>query len=68
MAPSSIQVSQETREALKKYKIEDMSYEDVLKIWMELMPPEEFHELYREWQARVAEEIRNSKEWAPLSG
>lgn len=66
MAPSSIQVSTETREQLKQYKTAGMSYEDVIKIMMDLLEPEEFHALYRDWQAKVAEQIRKSKKWEPL--
>lgn len=66
MAPSSIQLSSKTREELKRYKTEGMSYEDVIKILMELVEPEEFHALYRDWQAKVAEEIRKSKTWEKL--
>lgn len=66
MAPSSIQVSTETREKLKRYKIAGMSYEDVIKIMMDLLEPEEFHALYKDWQAKVAAEVRQSKEWDRL--
>lgn len=66
MGLSSIQVSDETRERLRRYKIEGMSYEDVLTLMMDLMEPGEFHALYREWQARVAKEIRKSKKWERL--
>jgi predicted CopG family antitoxin len=66
MGLSSIQVSEETRERLRRYKTEGMSYEDVLRLMMDLLGPDEFHALYKGWQARVAQEIRKSKKWDRL--
>jgi len=63
MTATTIQVSQETRERMKEYKIGGMSYEDVLKLFMEILGPEEFHAAYRKWQSGVAGEIRKSKKW-----
>ena len=66
MAVSSIQVSDKTRAALRRYKTDGMTYEDVLKLMMEVMPPEEFHAVYAKWQKQVADGIRKSKKWSPL--
>lgn len=66
MGNSSIQVTEETRERLKRYKSEGMSYEDVLKVMMELIEPEEFQTLYAKWQKRVWSEVRKSKKWSSL--
>lgn len=66
MAASSIQVSTDTRERLARYKVGDMSYEDVLEIFMHLVGPEEFQEHYEDWQAQVAREIRTSNKWKRL--
>ena len=66
MATSSIQVSDRTRAALRRYKADGMTYEDVLKLMMEVMPPDEFHAVYAKWQEQVAEGIRKSKKWSPL--
>ena len=66
MVASSIQVSGKTRAALRKYKTGGMTYEDVLKLMMQVMPPEEFHAAYVKWQVQIAESIRKSKKWTPL--
>lgn len=66
MATSSIQVSEETRDRLARYKVGGMSYEDVLEVFMNLVEPEEFHEHYEDWQAEVARQIRRSEKWQPL--
>lgn len=63
MSPTTIQLSPETREQLKEYKIGGMSYEDVVKLFMEILKPEEFHKAYRKWQTGVAKEIRSSRKW-----
>lgn len=63
MALSSVQLSEETRLKLKRYKIDGMTYEDVITRMMQLIEPDEFQALYKEWQARVAKEIRKSKKW-----
>lgn len=68
MAPSSIQISEETRERLAAYKVGGMSYEDVLEVLMGLVEPEEFRQHYEDWQAQVASDIRNSSKWEPLDG
>ncbi|MBW3582307.1 MAG: hypothetical protein KY455_04330 [Euryarchaeota archaeon] len=67
MVATTIQVSDETRELLKRYKVAGMSYEEVLRLFMELLSPEEFHSLYRDWQSKVAKEVRKSKKWDALS-
>ena len=64
MGASSIQVSDGTRSALRRYKTDGMTYEDVLKLMMQIMPPDEFHALYAKWQAEVAKGIRKSKKWS----
>ncbi|MEA3201446.1 MAG: hypothetical protein QOE90_2874 [Thermoplasmata archaeon] len=64
MGASSIQVSDDTRAALRRYKTDGMTYEDVLKLMMQIMPPEEFHALYAKWQKQVADGIRKSKKWS----
>jgi hypothetical protein len=66
MAASSIQVSDQTRAALRRYKTDGMTYEDVLKLMMEVMPPDEFHAVYAKWQKQVADGIRKSKKWSSL--
>jgi hypothetical protein len=66
MAASSIQVSDKTRAALRRYKTDGMTYEDVLKLMMQVMSPDEFHAVYAKWQKQVADEIRRSKKWSPL--
>ncbi len=64
MGASSIQVSDDTRAALRRYKTDGMTYEDVLKLMMQIMPPDEFHALYAKWQKHVADGIRKSKKWS----
>jgi hypothetical protein len=66
MAASSIQVSSDTRAALRRYKTDGMTYEDVLKLMMQVMPPDEFHALYAKWQKQVGDQIRKSKKWSSL--
>jgi hypothetical protein len=63
MPATTIQISDETRERLKQYKIAGMTYEDVVKLFMEILGPEEFHAVYRKWQAGVVKEIRKSRKW-----
>lgn len=63
MPATTIQISDETRERLKQYKIAGMTYEDVLKLFMEILRPEEFHSVYSKWQSGVAKEIRKSRKW-----
>ena len=66
MSASSIQVSDDTRAALRRYKTDGMTYEDVLKLMMQIMPPDEFHALYVKWQKQFADGIRKSKKWSPF--
>lgn len=66
MAASSIQVSEETRDRLARYKVGGMSYEDVIEVFMNLVEPEEFQEHYEDWQAEVAHQIRTSDKWQRL--
>lgn len=66
MGTTTIQVSKETQERLKEYKFGGMSYEEVLRFFTSVIPPEEFREAYERWQAKVAEEIRGSDRWKEL--
>ena len=60
MAPSSIQVSAATRKRLAEYRVDGLTYEDVLKLMMAIMPAKDFERLHAEHQLRLAAAIRKN--------
>lgn len=62
----TIQVDDDTYEALKTYKIGGLTFDDVIRRLMRDQDPEAFQEEYRLWQRRVLENMRESGDFEPL--
>lgn len=47
---TTIQVRRDTAERLKAIKIPGLTYDDVINLALDSLPPEEIEELFEEWQ------------------
>lgn len=58
--PKTVQLDEETYEALKSYKIGGLTFAEVIRRLMDEKDPEQFHREYRAWQKRVLANMRKS--------
>lgn len=56
--PKTVQLDEDTYEALRSYKVGGMTFDEVIRRLMAKQDVEAFHREYREWQRRV---LRNMK-------
>lgn len=64
--PKTVQLKDETYEALKTYKVGGLTFDDVVRRLMRDQDPEAFHEAYRAWQERVLENMERSGDFQEL--
>ena len=62
----TVQLDEETYEALKSYKIGGLTFAEVIRRLMEEKDAETFHREYRAWQKRVLKNMRKSGDFKPL--
>lgn len=66
LMPKTVQLDDETYEALKSYKVGGLTFADVIRRLMDEKGPEEFHREYRAWQKRVLKNMKKSGDFKPL--
>ena len=64
--PKTVQLDDETYEALKSYKVGGLTFDQVIRRLMEKEDPEEFQREYRAWQKRLLSNMKKSGDFKPI--